>query len=107
MQVQRIQNYSVQPMNNNQQKRQQNIHSINFGVNSRIPQYSNKGCGLLMGISFLTTICTIAAPIMTYNYLSKDENNSAIEKVLSSAAAGIATLGAGCAGFHHAMKTKD
>lgn len=95
MRVQRIQDYKVQPMNNNQQKRQQNAHSITFGVNSGIPQYSNKGCGFLIGIALATLIGTISAPIVTYNCLSKDEKNSTIGNVFSSIAAGIATLGVG------------
>ena len=102
MQIQRIQNYNVQVMNNNQQKRQQNANSITFGVNSGIPQYSNKGCGFLIGIALATLIGTITAPIITYNHLSKDKKNTTFEKVLSSIAAGIATFGAGCIGFYYA-----
>ena len=102
MQVQRVQNYNVQSMNINQPKRQQNAHSITFGVNSGIPQYSNKGCGFLMGIALATLIGTITTPIVTYNCLSKDEKNSTIGNVFSSIAAGIATLGAGGMAFFYA-----
>lgn len=105
MQIQRIQNYSIQPKNNNQTNRQQKINLTTF---SGAPTYSNKGCGFLMALSIATVIGAITAPFVTYNYLSENQKeNGKIVNILTSIGTGIATFGIGTIAIFHADDKLD
>lgn len=103
MQVQKIQNY------NNGITYQSDVKNRNQNVsfNANVPARSKKGCGYLMALSLATVISTIAAPIVTYNYLSKDKENNTIADVLTSIGTGIAAFGTGLAATFHSAKKLD
>lgn len=103
MQVQRVQYY------NNKFNLQDNINNkktnINFTALKNVSTGSKKGCGFIMAVSIATVMGTIAAPIMTYNYLSENKKeNSTFVNVLAAIGSGIATFGAGCAYIFHTNK---
>lgn len=101
MQVQRIQNYNIQPMNNNSHKRQNNP---SFTALSNLPK-QKKGCAFFMALSAATAIAAITTPFITYNYLSENQKeNGKFVNILTSVGTGVAIFGAGTTSLFHTVK---
>lgn len=104
MQVQKIQSLNLQQKNNTQSNKKQNI---NFTASGNSHTVTKKGCGFLMALSIATVAATIAAPIVTYNYLSKNEKeNGKTVNILSSVGTGLAAFGLGTASLFRQTKNK-
>ena len=95
MQVQKIQSLNLQQKNKSLSNRKQNI---NFTASGNTHTVTKKGCGFLMALSVATMAATITAPVVTYNYLSKNEKeNGKAVNILYSVGTGLSAFGAGTA----------